>query len=469
MSLMRPPVVAIVGRPNVGKSTLFNALTRSRRALVADEAGLTRDRQYGRALVGRRPWIVVDTGGLTEGDSGLEPLVTRQALQAVDEADLVLLLVDGRAGLAPADETTVGRLRPYSKPTLLVVNKVEGMDPDLAASEFHRLGLREVVPISAAHGDGIGALVAAIEATLPGAGEAEEAAGAEDQGVRVAVVGRPNVGKSTLINRMVGEDRVLTFDAPGTTRDSVLIPFQRDGRRYVLIDTAGVRRRARVSEPIEKFSIVKTLQAIEAAHVVVLLLDAQAGVAEQDLHLLGHVLETGRALVLAVNKWDGLPAEQRSRVRSELERRLAFVDYASLHFISALHGSGVGGIFTAVDQAWASASRKLSTPMLTRLLQEAVAAYPPPLVRGHRVKLRYAHQGGQNPPLIVVHGNQADEVPESYRRYLARRFREALDLRGTPVRVELRTGPNPFAGRRNELTPRQVRHRQRLMRHVKKR
>ena len=464
----RVPVVAIVGRPNVGKSTLFNRLTRSRQALVADESGLTRDRQYGRARIGSRTWLVVDTGGLTESDEGLDPLVTRQALQAVEEADLVLLLVDARAGLTPADETIVERLRPYGKPTLVVVNKAEGLDPEVTVAEFHRLGLGSPLAISAVHGDGTNALVEEVEAVLP-ASPGEETTPDQNEGVRIAVVGRPNVGKSTLVNRMVGEERVLTYDAPGTTRDSVHVPFQRDGRPYVLIDTAGVRRRARVAERIEKFSIIKTLQAIEAADVVALLLDAQAGVAEQDVHILGHVLEAGRALVLAVNKWDGLAPDERSRVRSELERRLAFIDFAPVHFISALHGSGVGELFAAIDRASASAHRKMPTPLLTRLLQEAVAAHAPPLVRGRRIKLRYAHQGGQSPPVIVIHGNQTEELPESYRRYLVRRFREGLRLEGTPVRIELRTGANPYSERRNELTPRQVRHRRRLIRHVKKR
>ena len=468
MATPRLPVVAIVGRPNVGKSTLFNVLTRSRQALVADEPGLTRDRQYGLSRLGRGTWIVVDTGGLTESATGLDPLVTRQALQAVDEADLVLLLVDGRAGLAPADEATVARLRTHGKPTLLVVNKAEGLDPHIAASEFHRLGLGEPVAISAAHGQGIGALVETVETRLPETAGTPAEDGT-DAGVRVAVVGRPNVGKSTLVNRMVGEERVLTYDAPGTTRDSILVPFSRDGRPYALIDTAGVRRRARVVERIEAFSVVKALQAIEAAQVVILLLDAREGVTEQDLHLVGHVLEVGRALVVVVNKWDGLAPEQRVRVRSELERRLGFLDFARTYYVSALHGTGVGDLFGALDRAAASASRKLPTPLLCRLLGEAVAAHPPPLVRGRRIKLRYAHQGGQNPPVVVVHGNQADQLPESYRRYLVRRLREALDLEGTPVRLELRTGENPFAGRRNELTPRQVKHRRRVIRHTRKR
>jgi GTP-binding protein len=452
----------------VGKSTLFNRLTRSRQALVADEPGLTRDRQYGRSRLGQRPWIVVDTGGLTESEEGVDPLVARQALQAVAEADVLLLVVDARTGVTVADEAAGERLRPYGKPVLLVVNKAEGLDPATAGADFHGLGWGEPWPVSAAHGHGVTVLVEGIEAALP-ARAPETETGGEGEGVRIAVVGRPNVGKSTLVNRMVGEERVLTFEEPGTTRDSVLVPFVRNGKPYTLVDTAGVRRRARVSETIEKFSVVKTLQAIEAAQVVLVLFDAREGLTEQDLHLLGHVLEVGRALVLAVNKWDGLPGDQRARVRGEMERRLGFIDYAPVHFVSALHGTGVGDLFAAVEAAWSSASRKLSTPALTRLLEEAVSAHAPPLVHGRRVKLRYAHQGGQNPPVIVIHGNQADEVPEAYRRYLVRRFREALGLEGTPVRLELRTGANPFAGRRNPLTPRQVRHRKRLIRHAKRR
>lgn len=464
------PVIAIVGRPNVGKSTLFNFLTRTRDALVADIPGLTRDRQYGRGVVGKRPYLVVDTGGLSDDAGSIESMIARQVEQALEEADAILLLVDGRAGLNASDEAICERLRRYQKPISLAVNKTEGLEPEAATSEFHRLGLGHPYSISSAHGHGINRLITAFQEELaaiesePQEREKEE----EGSGVRIAVVGRPNVGKSTLVNRMLGEERVLAYDQPGTTRDSIFIPFQRDRKSYTLIDTAGVRRKARIKERIEKYSIIKTLQAIEAANVVILVVDASEGITDQDAHLLGHILESGRALLIAANKWDGLDGGQRERVRTELERRFAFVDFARLHFISALHGSGVGNLFSTVDTIWESASRKLSTPQLTRILEDAVAAHQPPLVHGRRIKLRYAHQGGQNPPVIVIHGNQCEAMPNDYRRYLMRCFRKALKLEGTPVRLELKGGENPFKGRKNKLTPRQVKQRQRMIRHVKK-
>jgi len=461
------PVLVLVGRPNVGKSTLFNVLTGTRDALVADEPGLTRDRQYGRGRLGQRPYLVVDTGGLTDDAEGIGPLIARQAMQALEEADAALFLVDARSSLTAADEAIAARLRRTGKPVVLVVNKTDGLEPAAATAEFHRLGLGEPWPISAAHRRGVQALMEhALRAIPPSSPKPSLLA---DEGIRIAVLGRPNVGKSTLVNRMVGEERVLAYDRPGTTRDSIFVPFERDGQSYTLIDTAGVRRRARISGTIEKFSVIKTLQAIEAAHVAVLLVDAHEGVTDQDAHLLGHALDAGRALVIAANKWDGLDAEQRQRVKSELERHFAFIDFARIHFISALHGSGVGNLFAAVQQAWTSATSKLATATLTRILEQAVHRHAPPLVRGRRIKLRYAHQGGQAPPVIVVHGNQTEAVPNAYRRYLARSFRRALALEGTPLRVEFRTGENPYQGRKNPLTPRQRKHRQRLMRHVKKR
>lgn len=464
------PVIALVGRPNVGKSTLFNCLTRSRDALVADVPGLTRDRIYGTGKVGPHPCLVVDTGGLSGEEAGLDGLMARQVWRAVEEADAVLFLVDAKEGLTAADEAIAERLRRFGKPVYLVVNKTENADPTLASAEFHALGLGKPFAIAAVHGRGVARLMDTVLAALP-APEVPEGMPAEDKegGVRVAVVGRPNVGKSTLVNRLLGEERMLAFGEPGTTRDSVFIPFERDGRRYTLIDTAGVRRRARVKEAVEKFSVIKTLQAIEAAHVVVQVLDARAGIAEQDATLLGHVLDAGRALVVAVNKWDGLPREERERVRRELAVKLDFLDFARIHFISALHGSGLAELFQSVLDAYEAATRKLPTPRLTRVLLQAVEAHPPPLVRGRRIKLRYAHQGGQNPPVVVVHGNQTEHVPESYRRYLANTFRKVFNLTGTPVRVEFKSGENPFRGRRNTLTPRQVRRRKRLLRHVKKR
>ena len=461
------PVIALVGRPNVGKSTLFNILTRSRDALVADVPGLTRDRQYGFGKVGPRPYLVVDTGGLSGDEDGLDGLMARQTLAALDEADLVLFLVDAREGLTAADERVTDILRRSGKPVRILANKAEGLDPDIAAAEFHALALGEPVPVSAAHGDNIAALMDAVADDLgdePGEG-VDDSTG---DGVRVAVVGRPNVGKSTLINRLLGEERLVAFDQPGTTRDSVHVPFERDGRRYTLIDTAGVRRRARVSEAIEKFSVIKTLKAIDDANVVVFLLDGSEGVAEQDASLLGLTLQRGRALVVAVNKWDGLSQDQRQTVRRHIDVKLPFLDFARMHFISALHGSGVGDLMASVDSAYAAATRDLATSDLTRVLEEAVVEHQPPLVRGRRPRLRYAHQGGRNPPVIVVHGSQTKRLPESYRRYLTNRFRKAFDLKGTPVRVELRSGDNPFAGRRNKLTPRQQARRKRMMKHVKK-
>jgi GTPase len=436
------PVIALVGRPNVGKSTLFNCLTRSRDALVADFPGLTRDRQYGLGKLGDRPYLVVDTGGLIDSDDVLAERVSEQALQAATEADVILLLVDGRAGLLGSDERIAAQLRRLGKPLFLVLNKTEGLDPALAAAEFHALGLEHMLAIAAAHGQGVAALIDAVLAELPAAEQAnpDEA----DDRIRLAVVGRPNVGKSTLINRLLGEERVLASDLPGTTRDSVFIPFEKDGRRYTLIDTAGVRRRGRVHETVEKFSVLKTLAAIEQAHVVLMMLDARQGIADQDAHLLGHVLDSGRALVIAVNKWDRLDPEVRERIRGELNRRLGFVDFARLHFISALHGSGVLDLLDSVRRAYESATRDFSTPELTRILEQALARHQPPLVHGHSIKLRYAHQGGQNPPVIVIHGNRIGHIPAAYKRYLINCYRDALKLTGTPLRIEFRTGENPF-------------------------
>jgi GTPase len=459
------PVIALVGRPNVGKSTLFNWLTRTRDALVADLPGLTRDRQYGYTSVGPRRCVVVDTGGLVETAAGVERLMAGQTLKAVAEADRVLFLVDARAGCTPEDLHVAGILRRSGKSVLVVVNKSESLDPDLAGADFHQLGFGAPVIIAAAHGEGLTTLM---ERAVEGFPEPEAPEPWTDEdGIRVAVVGRPNVGKSTLINRLLGEERLLAFDQPGTTRDSVRVPFERDGQRYTLIDTAGVRRRARVSEAIEKFSIVKTLQAIEDAHVVVGVLDAHDSIADQDASLLGLVVERGRALVVAVNKWDGIAPDQRDAIRDGLGLRLGFLSFATEIFISARHGTGVGDLVTAVRSAYDAAMREMPTKELTRALEQAVVAHQPPLVRGRRIKLRYAHQGGRNPPVVVIHGNQTQHVPAAYRRYLENYFREVFKLRGTPMRVEFRTDENPFAGRRNELTQRQVRKRQRLIRRVK--
>lgn len=440
------PVIAIVGRPNVGKSTLFNSLTRTRNALVADLPGLTRDRQYGLGQRGPQPYMVVDTGGLTDDDEGLAGMVQQQARRAIEEADAILLLVDGRAGLTAMDEEIASQLRRAGKPLHLVVNKGEHRDPDLLSADFHALGLEYLHVIAAVHNEGVETLMTAVLATLPAAdaaGEKDESEGPQDV-IKLAVIGRPNVGKSTLVNRLLGEERMLACDLPGTTRDSVAVPFERNGQRYQLIDTAGVRRRARISETLEKFSVIKALQAIEQAHVTVLVLDAQQGISDQDASLLGLILDRGRALTLAVNKWDHLDTDTRARIKSELDRRLTFIDFAKIHFISALHGTGVGELLGSVREAYAAATRKLSTPELTRILEAALTAHQPPLVHGHSIKLRYAHQGGQNPPMIIIHGNRIDHVPESYRRYLAGFFRKRLDLWGTPIRIEFRGGENPY-------------------------
>ncbi len=460
------PVIALVGRPNVCKSTLFNQLTKSRDALVADYPGLTRDRQYGRGRVGDRPYIVVDTGGLSDDKAGVEEQMAGQVHQAIGEADAVLFMVDARAGLGAADEQIAQQLRRLNKTIYLVVNKIDGGDATLAVSDFVSLGMGQPLAIAAAHGRGIAAMMQSVLADLPPADEAPEED--EEGGTKVAIIGRPNVGKSTLINRIMGEERVVAFDLPGTTRDSIFIPFERDGQRYTLIDTAGVRRRGKVKEAIEKFSVIKALQAIEAANVVILVLDAHEGVSDQDATLAGFALDAGRAMVIAINKWDGLEKNARERIKAELDRRLPFLDFAEMHFISALHGSGVGHLFEAVGAAYAAATRKLSTPELTRVLEAAVIQHQPPLVRGRRIKLRYAHQGGRNPPLIVIHGNQTEAVPGAYKRYLMNTFRKAFKLYGTPVRLEFKSGDNPYADRRNTLTQRQIQKKKRLKKFVRK-
>ena len=460
------PVIALVGQPNVGKSTLFNRLTRTRDALVADYPGLTRDRQYGRGRVGPRPYIVVDTGGIAGAPDGVEVGMQEQAMRAVQEADIILFLVDARAGISAADQQLADILRRLGKPLYLVVNKVDGMAAELATVEFHTLGLGEPWAIAASHGRGVQALMEAVLAPLGELEEQPEPA-EEEQRLKIAVVGRPNVGKSTLVNRLLGEERVLVYDMPGTTRDSVFIPFDKDGERYTLIDTAGVRRRAQVHEAIEKFSVIKTLQAIEAANVVIMVVDAQEGITEQDATLAGHVLEAGRAWVLAVNRWDGLDQTQKELVRRHLDVKLPFLDFARIHMISALHGSNVGLLLESVRKAYAAATRKLPTPILNEILQDAIAAHSPPMIRGRRIKLRYAHQGGQNPPIIVIHGNQTEHVPASYRRYLINVFRKEFDLYGTPIRIEFKTGENPYEGRKNPLSPRQIARRRRLLRFAK--
>ena len=463
------PVLALVGRPNVGKSTLFNRLTRSREALVADQPGLTRDRKFGEGKLGPCQYIVIDTGGLSEEKEGVDSLMAAQSWLAVEQADWVLFLVDARDGLLPGDEQIAQRLRQTGKHVSLVVNKIDGMDTDAALSDFYRLGIEQVYAIAAEHGRGVTSMMNDLLHDYAQSEEETEAESGETYaGIKVAIIGRPNVGKSTLVNRILGEERVITFDMPGTTRDSIYLPFARDGQEYTLIDTAGVRRRGRINEAIEKFSVIKSLQAIEDAHVVVMLLDGQEGVTDQDASLLGFAIETGRALVIAINKWDGLSVDQKDKIRRELDIKLPFINFARVHFISALHGSGVGDLFTSIKQAYKAAMVEIPTPKLTRLLNDLVAANPPPLVRGHRIKLRYAHQGGKNPPIIIIHGNQTGSVPDSYRRYLINAFRQHLRLQGTPLRIEFKTGENPFKGKKNKLTPRQMAKRKRMVRHIKK-
>lgn len=460
------PTIALVGRPNVGKSTLFNQLTRSRDALVANLSGLTRDRKYGEGRSDERAFVVIDTGGVSGDEKGIDAVMAEQSLLAIEEADIVLLLVDARDGLNPVDEQLVRYLRQRGRDFYLVVNKVDGSDPEVVSSEFHSLGVASMYAIAAAHGRGVRAMIESVLESVPPQEPGDTAETAAD-GTRVAVVGRPNVGKSTLVNRILGEDRVVVYDQPGTTRDSVYINFEREGKPYTLIDTAGIRRRKNVREAVEKFSIIKTLSAISDANVVVLLVDGQEGLVDQDLHLLGHCLEAGRALVLAVNKWDGLDPDQRQAIKSELERRLRFVDFADFHFISALHGSGVGTLFGSIDAAYAAAMRPLGTSHLTRILEDAIADHPPPMVGGRRIKLRYAHAGGRNPPRIIVHGNQTDKVPDSYKRYLEKVYSRVLEMTGTPLKVEFRSSDNPFAGQRSKLTRRQIDRKRRLMAHVK--
>ncbi len=440
------PTLAIVGRPNVGKSTLFNRLTRSRDALVADIPGLTRDRHYGHGRMGSRPYLVVDTGGLEANvREGIFREMAKQTLQAVAEADAVLFLVDGRAGLTGEDREIAAQLRKTGRPVWLAVNKSEGRSREEVAAEFHELGLGEPLAISAAHGDGVAALIDLVLAPFPAS---EELPPTAPSGVRIAIVGRPNVGKSTLVNALLGEERVIAFDQPGTTRDSIYIEFERAGKPYTLIDTAGLRRRGKVFETAEKFSVVKTLQAIEDANVVVLVLDAEQDIADQDAHIASFIVEAGKAVVVAVNKWDVADADRRQHVKREIARKLAFLAFAQFHYMSARSGRGVREVLASVNAAFVAATAKLSTPRLTRTLIQATTRQAPPRAGMFRPKLRYAHQGGMNPPTIVIHGNQLDRLPDSYKRYLERTFAEAFELRGTPVRLQFRTGENPYAKRK---------------------
>ena len=436
------PVIALVGRPNVGKSTLFNRLTRSRDALVADFAGLTRDRKYGEGNAAELNFIVIDTGGITGNEEGLDLRMSEQSLLAIEEADITLLLVDAREGLLPDDHQLVEYLRKKSRPYFLVVNKTDGLDPDVALADFHQLGCENIFAIAASHGRGVNKMIEEVLAPFPE--QQDDADIAESSGVKIAVAGRPNVGKSTLVNRILGEERVVVYDHPGTTRDSIYIPYERRGKSYTLIDTAGIRKKGKTNEAVEKFSVVKSLQAIRDANVVVLLLDAREGIVEQDLHLLGYVLDSGRALVIALNKWDGMDDYAKDQVRKAIQRRLVFIDFAKIHFISALHGTAVGELYASIDKAYASASLKLNTNKLTLLLERITESHAPPIINGRRIKLRYAHPGGNNPPIIVIHGKQTDKVPAHYVRFLEKSFRKFLKMEGTPIRIELVSDDNPF-------------------------
>ncbi len=460
------PTLVIVGRPNVGKSTLFNRITRTRDALVADVPGLTRDRHYGQGRLGPKPFIVVDTGGFEPvAKEGILSEMARQAREAIAEADVIVFLTDGRSGLTPQDKRIALLLRRAAAPVLLAVNKTEGMNEAMVTAEFHELALGEPRAISAEHGEGVRQLVEDALAGFPEEPAEEE----EPDHPRVAIVGRPNVGKSTLVNRLLGEERVIAFDQPGTTRDAIEVELDLGGRRYTLVDTAGIRRRGKVFESVEKFSVVKTLQAIERANVAVLVVDAAQDISEQDAHIGGYILEAGRALVVAVNKWDAIDAERRREAKADLERKLQFLDFAEFVPISALKGTGVKALMAGVDGAFAAAMAKLPTPRLTRVLQQATTQHQPPLAGKIRPKLRYAHQGGSNPPIVVIHGSAVAEVKASYRRYLENTFVKAFKLKGTPLRVELRQGENPFAGKRRDgLTAGQEAKRRRNRRHLKR-
>ena len=460
------PVIALIGRPNVGKSTIFNQITKTRNALVADLPGLTRDRQYGDATFENRSFIVVDTGGIGEGEQGIDQYMAEQSRTAVEEADIILFLVDAKAGLLASDEQIAANLRTLGKKVHLVANKVDGVHAEAAVSEFFKLGFGEPHHVAASHGRGITQLLEDVLLTLPEDVELDTTQNAP--GLRMAIIGRPNVGKSTLVNRLLGEDRVVVFDMPGTTRDSIYIPFERQGKQYTLIDTAGVRRRGKIGETVEKFSVIKTLQAMKDAHVVVVVIDAHEGIVEQDLHLIGFALEAGRAIVIAINKWDGMSDYERSLVKKDVERRFDFVPWVKIHMISALHGSGVGDLYPSIHRAYESAMFKGATHRLTQILEDAVEQHQPPMVGGRRIKMRYAHMGGQNPPLIVIHGNQMDHVPADYRRYLENVFRKVFRLQGTPIQIEFKSGENPFAGRRNVVSDRDSERKRRYVQGFKK-
>ena len=443
------PTIVLVGRPNVGKSTLFNRMTKSRDALVADLPGLTRDRHYGRGIGASKPYLVIDTGGFEPtADAGILKEMAKQTLLAIDEADIVIFLVDGRAGVSPVEYIIADKLRRSQRPVFLAVNKTEGMQRAVVAADFHELGLGEPLAISSAHGEGVKDLV---ELALESFAEPTfDETTPSNKIPRIAIVGRPNVGKSTLVNALLGEERVIAFDEPGTTRDSIEIELTKNDKNYIIIDTAGVRKKGRVFESIEKFSVVKTMQAIEDANVAILVVDAQEGITEQDAHVAAYILDAGRALVVAVNKWDGLPEDEREFIKKEIDRKLIFLDFAKFHYISALRKKGLPELFVSVDGAFKAAMAKLATPQLTRVLIDAIAQHQPPISRGTRPKLKYAHQGGMNPPIVVIHGSHVEDIKDSYKRYLEGVFRKTFQLTGTPLRVQFNAGANPFAEPENK-------------------
>ncbi|MFP3029069.1 MAG: ribosome biogenesis GTPase Der [Arsenophonus sp.] len=491
-------IIALVGRPNVGKSTLFNRLTRSRDALVADFSGLTRDRKYGKAEFDGQEFIIIDTGGIDASEDGIETHIASQALLAIEEADIIFFMVDARSGLMPADHEIAKYLRSRKKDSYLVVNKTDGLDIDIVLSDFYSLGIKDIYPIAASHGRGVTQLIEKIvfvyspqkltndiELSSEDDNSAYWVAQKEKESIdnskeeelnwrcslpiKLAIVGRPNVGKSTLTNHILGEDRVVVYDMPGTTRDSIYIPMERGGYKYVVIDTAGVRKRGKITETVEKFSVIKTLQSIAYANVILLVIDAREGISDQDLSLLGFVLNAGRSLVIVINKWDAISQEDQQSVKDMLDFRLGFIDFAKVHFISALRGSGVSNLFKSINEAYESATRRVSTSLLTRITKMAEKEHQPPLIRSRRVKIKYAHAGGYNPLIVVIHGNQVDELSDSYKRYLMNYFRRTLQVIGTPIRIQFKEDDNnPYAGKKNKLTARQLRKRKRLIAHLKK-
>lgn len=462
------PVIAIVGRPNAGKSTLFNRITHTRNALVADRPGVTRDRNYGFAKHEDRSFILIDTGGLDDDSAenkSIARLVSDQAFQAIKEADAVLWLIDGKSGLAAADEILAEKLRLLAPNIYVLVNKTEDLDPDIATTDFHALGMGTPYPVSAARGNGLDRVLDIVLNAFP---DTVSDLDNEKNGLRISVIGRPNVGKSTLINRMLGEERMLTYDQPGTTRDSITVPFERLGKKYELVDTAGMRRRSQLEDPLEKSSVIKSLQALDSSDVIIAVIDASEALTDQDLHLLGLTMDSGKPLIIAVNKWDHLSTDQRDQIKNQLDRKLAFIDYAVIHFISALHGSGVGKLFGTIDKIGRNITIQIKSSRVTEILEAAVTAHAPPLVKGRRIKLRYAHVGGHSPLRIIVHGNQTASVPANYQRYLSNYFRDRLRLVGTPVMIEFKHSDNPFKGKKNELSGRQIKKRRRMMQHAKR-